>query len=848
MHLFQRLHARCACASAGSSFALAGTTRQYERSRPFRILHLRLDLSLDLAQRAIVGAATLDFQRVSADATSLALDAVGFEIRAVEVDLGRGFVRAAHDYDGDCLEVRLPQRARRGRVRVKYRAVPQRGLYFLAPDAARPELPEQVWSQCQDEDARHWFPCVDKPHMKMTTELVVSVPAGLVALSNGELVTKTTPRGKRRPWVYHFAMREPHPSYLVTLVVGRFEQVEDRPARCSDGRLVPVAYYVPVGQRSAALRSLGETPRIIELFGRLTGVDYPWSRYSQVVVSDFVFGGMENTTATTLYEHVLLDERATLDVTSTDLVAHELAHQWFGDAVTCRDWSQAWLNEGFATFFEHLEREDRLGLDEYEFGLASDLASYLAEADGRYLRPLVCRDYLHPIELFDRHLYEKGALVLHLLRRELGDAVFWRGIGAYLQHADRRLVETNDLQRALEGVSGVSLERFFDQWVYRPGHPVLEVKVAWEKGELSVNARQIQETGEVATFAFPLEVEVAPRHGPPRRYEKRIEATRDSLSVRLAERPRWVAVDPRLRILGKVKVEAPAEMLRAQLESGSTARMRGLAAEALAARSDAPTVAALGRTLGAEPEAWMVRAQAARALGRIQGTEARQHLVSRTRVSHPKVRRAVLAALGGFRDEDTAKLLARFAKRDASYLVQAEAARSLGRTRQPTALGPLQALLGESSWAEVCRCGALEGLSALGDDRALEAVVALTRYGAPPRARRAAVATLSELSSDRKVRRHLEGLLADADPLLRTAVAKALESFGDPRARGPLRQQLDRESDGRTARQIRETLRELAADPSERRRVRDDLEALRGEVATLKSRLSKLETPARKRA
>ena len=149
-------------------------------------------------------------------------------------------------------------------------------------------------------------------------------------------------------------------------------------------------------------------------------------------MNDFIFGGMENTTATTMYEHILLDERAALDITSDDLIAHELAHQWFGDLVTCRDWSHAWLNEGFATFMEHIDRESHLGRDEYDYGLKGDMEAYLGEARGRYRRPIVCQDYDAPIDIFDRHLYEKGACVLHMLRRELGDALFFGGVRAYL--------------------------------------------------------------------------------------------------------------------------------------------------------------------------------------------------------------------------------------------------------------------------------------------------------------------------------------------------------------------------------------------------------------------------------
>src|SRR5689334_13764074 len=502
-----RLHARCACAGSSGPFVLAGTERKYERSRPFAIGHLDLFVDIDLARQAISARALLSFARRSPSARTLDLDAVGFELSRVRLDTGKGLKPAEYTYDGDKLVVVVPEGAQAGKVEVTYQARPKRGLYFLSPDEAVPDRPTQMWSQCQDEDARHWFPCHDKPHEKMSTTVTVQVPQGFTALSNGELVSKETPRGKK-PWLYRFRMQDPLPSYLVTLVVGRFEIVEDRPAVREGRPNVPVQYYVPEGRAADGRRAFGETPRMIELFGRVTGVPYPYSRYSQVVVKDFVFGGMENTTATTMYEHVLLDERAAVDITSNDLVAHELAHHWFGDYVTCRDWSHAWLNEGFATYFEHVEREDRLGLDEYEYGVFGDVQSYLGEAGGRYMRPIVCRDYEEPIDLFDRHLYEKGGLVLHMLRRELGDDLFWKGVHLYLSEHGGGIVETNDLQRAFEDVSGRSLERFFDQWVYRPGHPVVKAQIGYERGQLNVKVRQSQKTGDVPNFAFPLEVEI----------------------------------------------------------------------------------------------------------------------------------------------------------------------------------------------------------------------------------------------------------------------------------------------------------------------------------------------------
>ncbi len=833
----QRIHERCACGGVRAPFSLAGTERQYERSRPFRIDHLFVDLTVELEHQSVRGRAVLDFQRTAPQATSLEVDAIGFELESVRVDAGSGLQPAKFSYDGE--RIRLEDLPELGQLRIDYRAKPKRGLYFLAPDEQVKHRPVQAWTQCQDEDARHFIPCVDKPHMKMTTELQATVPAGFQVLSNGELLSAET-RGKA-PWTYRFRLDQPHPSYLLTLVVGHFDVVEDRAASLSSKK-VPITYLVPVGQASSASRSLGETPRMLELFSKRFGVDFPWSRYSQVVVSDFIFGGMENTTATTLYEHVMLDERAALDITSNDLVAHELAHQWFGDYVTCRDWSHAWLNEGFATFCEHLEREQRLGRDEYDYGVAGDLDTYLAEAAARYQRPIVCRDYAEPIDLFDRHLYEKGGLVLHMLRRELTDDVFFAGVRRYLNRHAYGIVETNDLMRALEEVAGRSLERFFDQWVYRPGHPELAVKVAYEDGLVSVSLKQSQKPGDTAIFALTFEVEVVEADGKITRHQKLVSEAQDVLTVKLDKRPLHVGFDPEQRLVGRTTFEAPGDMLRHQLASGANALLRWAAADALSKKNDPATVRALREALAKEGEAWMVRVEAARALGKIRSQDALDALLDSLGTAQPKVRRAIVGALGAFKRPESAKALTDLLEIEASYLVAADAARALGKTRQAGALETLKSVMDQSSWADVIRAGALDGMAALRDDAALESVLRRTRYGIPTRGRRAAVHALASLGEGRKTREQLEDLLDDKDPHFKIDVVSALSALGDGKSRPAMRRALDRELDGRVSRRLREALRDMGDAPTqERKRVNDELESVREELLELKNRLAKIE-------
>ena len=825
--------------AAAKPFTLAGTKRVYERPRPFTIQHIALDVDLHCDDKAFTAVATLDVTRVDPKATEIALDAIGFDLASVEIGDGKRFAAAPHVYDGETLHVTLADGVSNAQIRVSYRAVPRRGMYFLAPDEHVTDRPRQVWTQCQDEDARFIFPCHDKPHVKQTTELRVKTPSGWYVLSNGALI-------EERDGFFHWKMSEPHPSYLFTLVAGEFARIDD------DSAGVPVSYLVPKGREADGKRTFGRTPEMLRRFAELFGVPYPWNKYAQVVVSDFIFGGMENTTATTMYEHVLIDERAAIDVTSDDIIAHELAHQWFGDLVTCRDWSHAWLNEGFATFMEHVDRDGHKGRDEYEYGLRHDMDAYCSEARGRYKRPIVCQDYDAPIDIFDRHLYEKGGLVLHMLRRELGDALFFRGVGAYLTRHQKGVVETRDLMRALEDVSGRSLERFFEQWVHRPGHPELDVKIEHDGEVTTVTVKQTQDRSvphgphaspDHATpiFAFDLAIDLA-FDKEIRREVRRVEQVSQSFAFRVHERPRFVVIDPDFAVIAELKIEAPADMLRAQLAGAASARGRMQATHGLGRVDDPPSTRALAERLADPKDFWGVRAECAYALAALRSDAAYAALEAQIATEHAKVRRAVVHALGSFRTSRSAELLRKSALRDASYLVEAEAARALGATKQSAGFETLVDVLDRPSWADVIRAGALDGLAALRDERAVPHVVARTRYGVSIRGRRAAIGALPKLAGDKKARETLEDLLDSPDPYVRVDVVRALAEIGDAKSRGPLHRQLDRELDGRVRRRIREALRDLGgAGKRESDRLRDELEALRNEHAELKGRVGKLE-------
>jgi aminopeptidase N len=409
-------------------FAFPGTRPRFAPDRVVDVEHISLVLDVDPNKRTVSGTATLRAMVIAPTTKVVELDAVELTIDKVTAG-GKG---VPFRHDGRRLRVELASALATGAeltLVIDYKGAPRRGLYFVGPDEGYPDKPLQVWTQGQDEDSRYWFPCFDAPSEKATSEVKVTVPASMFALSNGTLVSDKTSGGKR---TLHWRLEVPHSCYLITLAVGDFGTVETK------WHDLPVVYHVARGREEAAERTLARTPQMLELFSQKFGVPYPYPRYAQVFVADFIFGGMENTSATTLTDTVLMDERATIDYDIDSLVAHELAHQWFGDLVTCRDWGEGWLNEGFATYAEYIWREHHEGRDAADLELEEWADQYFGEDAGRYRRTIATKLYDEPIDIFDHHLYEKGGRVLHMLRNVLGDELFYKVARALPRQAPPR--------------------------------------------------------------------------------------------------------------------------------------------------------------------------------------------------------------------------------------------------------------------------------------------------------------------------------------------------------------------------------------------------------------------------
>src|SRR6185437_15976828 len=335
--------------------------RKYAPDRDVDVLHLALDVTPDFKQRSVEGRATLRFKPKARAVRELKLDGVDLDVHTVTSTEKIQTYQVTGDKVIITFAGPIPADQEAG-VTITYRAEPTAGLYFRTPEMGYKAGDTHLFSQGEEIEARHWYPCFDSPNEKFTSEITCRVPEGMTVISNGRLVSSEKDPATGLTAI-HWSQEKPHANYLISLVAGYFQKVEDK------YRDIPLAFYTPPSEIKEAPGSFRDTRDIMGFFEQEIGVPYPWAKYDQVCVNDFVAGGMENTSCTTLTDSTLFTEDTENIRDSDGLVAHEMAHQWFGDLVTCKDWSDIWLNEGFATCYASLYEEHRHGREAMLYGL-----------------------------------------------------------------------------------------------------------------------------------------------------------------------------------------------------------------------------------------------------------------------------------------------------------------------------------------------------------------------------------------------------------------------------------------------------------------------------------------------
>ncbi|HEV3258240.1 MAG TPA: M1 family aminopeptidase [Gemmataceae bacterium] len=830
--------------------------------RPIDIQHIRLDLRVDLPKKTVAARATLRLRSLRPIA-AISLDAVGFEVSRVLLgtnDKDGSPVPFAHDDRKLVIDLDPSWPAdHAATLRIDYRVrEPKAGLYFFGPTKAEPDVPLTVWSQGEATTNRYWFPCLDQPNQRQTTELVVTAADGFEVVSNGRLVARRTDP-VHKTVTFHWLQDKPHAAYLVTLVVGQFDVVRE------EWRHVPVLYYVPRGHKDDVARTFGRTRAMLGFFSRRFGIDYPWDKYAQVVVEQFTAGGMENTSATSLTDRALHDARSMLDSSPDRLIAHEMAHQWWGDLLTCRDWAHIWLNEGFASYGEVLWVEHHEGADEGAYDLWQKSREATA---GDKNGPVVDRHYSSAFAVFDARAYPKGAWVLHMLRRRLGDDVFWKCLRRYGTEHRLQSVDTDDFRKTLEQQTGRSLERFFYDWTERPGHPVLEVATEYlpETHQARVAVKQTQ-TGEA--FQFPLKIaftcagaKAGQAAGKPLVVEEPVNDKSQVFFVPLPGRPAAVELDPDQAVLAEINEQKGRELWLSQLSGASGVAARIRAAQHFGQSKAPADREALAAALMGE-KFWGVQAQVAAALGESGGDAARDALVRGLKHAHPKVRRACAEQLGRFRHDATAAaaLKSILHQGDASYFVEAAALGAYAQIQPADAVAVLVPWLDKPSYYEVLRSAVLAGLGKSQDPAALDTLLAWSKRGKCRTCRVAALLALAELAQTGKLtdaqQKQLVTAVADSlegeTPTIRRSAVMALSGMG--RLAAPARGALETISrhdplDGmrELARRAVDQVRSNTPVPSELSRLREELDQLKRSNEQLRERLDKFDKVQRKGA
>ncbi|WP_445629361.1 M1 family aminopeptidase [Nostoc sp. DSM 114167] len=865
-------------------FELPGARPHYNPDRPGQVEHIFLDLSLDIPKLCYQGSCSIRLLPIRNGIDRLTLDAVNLNIESVQVDE----VPQTFDYDGEQLSIQLSQVTQIGKrllIAIAYSvAKPQRGIYFIQPDKHYPNKPTQVWTQGEDEDSRFWFPCFDYPGQLSTSEIRVRVPNPLVAISNGELID-TIEDGDYK--VYHWLQQQVHPTYLMTLAVGDFAEIRDE----WNGKAV--TYYVEKGREEDAKRSMEKTPRMIEFLSQKYGYPYPFPKYAQVCVDDFIFGGMENTSTTLLTDRCLLDERAALDNRNTEsLVVHELAHQWFGDLVVIKHWSHAWIKEGMASYSEVMWTEQEYSLEEAAYYRLLEARRYLSEDSSRYRRPMVTHVYREAIELYDRHIYEKGSCVYHMIRAQLGDELFWQAIQTFVQDNAHKTVETVDLLRAIEKATGRNLLFLFDQYVYRGGHPDFKVAYSWDGdahlAKITVTQTQADEGKNGSKDLFDLKIpigfgytqqeEVMSKELGVKNNSKlitpnsqlkiftvRVNEHEQSFYFPLENKPQFISFDVGNNYLKTVALEYPITELKAQLEFDPDPISRSYAAAALAKKGGLEAIVALSASLKNDP-LWGVRVEVAKQLAQINLDQAFDGLIPGLKDKNAYVRRAVVEALTQFKTAESYKVVrGLLQKGDPSYYVEAAASRVIGaigssnleeKPKEDKVLKLLKSVLEEKAgWNEVVRSGAIAGLAEFKtSEAALNLLLEYTKLGVPQPLRLATIRALGKISvgqSPANLERILDKLTELAKEsffLTQVSVAAALGQMETPKAVGILRSLAEQTADGRVRRSAEEEISKVQKNiGSEKtlRQLREDFDQLKQQNQELRSRLENLEAKSK---
>ena len=832
------------------AFAHKGASPHYTPDIEVSPEHLILEVNFDWVKERVWGKTQYNLLVKGHDVEEITLDAVNLEVSRVLI--GRKSVN--FENTGRKIIIPLNKKYQLGdRISIKLDhsvTRPVAGIYFTKPDNHHTDRFKTVWTQGQDEDSRYYFPCFDKPNFKQTTEVIINLPKNMFGLSNGRLVKK---RISRTGSSFHYKMELPYSTYLLSIVAGEFSEHKETV------KGVDIKWYVQKGREQEGRNAFKHTGKIISFFSDYTGFKYPYKHYTQIAVPEFIFGGMENFTVTTQTDLALFDNRAALDGDSNGLVAHEAAHTWFGNIVTAKNWSQAWLHESFATYFDALYTQKSKGDNEFRYQLLENAETYFSE-DYSYRRPIVTNIYKEPIDLFDAHLYPGGAVRLHHLKSIVGEKLFKKGLKIFLDRHRYGLVETSDFIRCLEEVTGCNFDEWLQQWIYRGGYPKLELTFDWSSNDkmATVGIKQTQKSdkkNEELLFKIPFFLEFYYKNSKEKFYIE-IKSDKEKFCFHLKNKPLFFRIDPDYECPCKVVVsDVPRHMFYEQLKRDLDPIGRIEAALALTKNSSTEDVNILGERLKKEKE-WGVAVRIAKALGKIGGNDARDYLIKGLKNSDHKIRKGIISALGNFcHDEKAILSIRQCAKNDPSYRVEAIALQMLGKIKDKDSFVFLESSISRKSHNSIAQTAIYNALAELEDEASWDYLIRGAEYGAHRNSRQAAMRALAKLAQRYPYRKGevIEHLIRFAQEKRGTPAATfrgklgaimAMKQLDDLSVVPVLNKIAENEPDGRIQRRAEDTisyLRESARKPKEIKEIRSELDSVIAENKLLRERVDMIE-------
>ena len=771
--------------------------------KKFHMIHLSLNLHFNISKEEIIGSATEKIVPLGTEYKTIHLDAMDMTIK--KVTLGKKIL--TYNYDGKILSVNLDKPydfTDTLTFTVDYITVPpRRGIFFIMPDSAYPNVTPQLWSQSESEDARYWYPCHDYPDDYSTSSITATVPAGWVVVSNG-LLKKVETNKNERTETFFWVEDKPHVVYLNSIVVGKFKILKTRWDN------VPIEYYVSPQYVEDAKSNFSHTPDILKYFSNVTGYHYPWQKLSLSGVSQFTAGGMENVSAITLTDETFHDKNAHPEETTTDLVSHETAHQWFGDLLTCRTWANVWLNEGFATYFEALYGEHAFGKDHFIYEMYKDHQLVLnAEKHGRM--PTVDDRYNTADDAFGVNVYERGASILHMLKTILGDRLFFKAIRQYVYKNQFHNVDTHDFEIAVQNATGRNLYWFYNEWLYQGGHPIFKVKYNYDENthKLYMNVAQTQKIDSLTpVYKMPVDIFIVTKSQKITE-QILVDSVTNSYVFDVPAKPLMVNFDEENALLKEIHFDKNVDELIYQLKNDPNVVGRLWAAEQLGKKKDDKAEDALVAELK-DDGFNEVRAASAEALSNFQNDKAKNALFLAVNDEDADVQISTVKALGKFKEDDVAKKLEEIFNNASVYPIKAVAVSSLASVDSLKALPVIYKALNMDSYRQEIRVAALNALVKIDSNNAYAEAENFAKYGQPETIRLHAIEIMIKLNRDNiTTMKLLKKYSEDPYWMARLVAINGLGKIGDKKILSFLKKLENKVDDYRILESVRRAIKEI---------------------------------------